>query len=316
MDIHILRIELLRGGETVKRIIMWIAFVLSIAMLAACQQPGNHLLDNCMTAPETTRNDQTQPPTEPPLTTVLPATSAQTDYDLDEPYVYPVLPGSDEWEAMTSVTQKIDACQIPEDILCRLTTRALLETVLDYPLMVNMHSYSNMEMGYDAVVREFNGLRELVSRPDALAVIEAFSFDGTKWADAILIHSALNAITQYGLTYYIDEVYVYPVTTGTEAELLEACQVPEDILSHMETDALIFTVVNHPLITKVLEEDFDQTAYEELKKSINCLAEMDSRGGTVAMRLIGHASDPYGAADYALAYCSDVMLVLFEYVAN
>lgn len=254
--------------------------------------------------------------TDPPLTTVPPTTESQAGYNLEEAYTYPVLPGTDEWNAMDSHADQLKACQIPEDILSRLTTRALLETVLDYPLMVDMHSYSNMEQGFLSVKSQFNGLQELVSRSDAKEIAEAFTLKGTRWEENSLIEMSLQAIIKYGLTTYIEGPYVYPLTVGTEAELLDACQVPKDILAQLSDDDLILTVVNHPLIDKVLEDGFDQTAYKDLCQSINCLGELDLRGASMAMKIFAHMGDPTGVEEYALGYYDDVLTALFTLVAS
>jgi hypothetical protein len=94
---------------------------------------------------------------------------------IDEPYEYPVKPGTDAWRALTqTLDAKIEASQIPEDILHALTTRALVETVLDYPLLGNMWAFDSLKTGFDSVLSYFNGLQELVNREDAVEHLAAF----------------------------------------------------------------------------------------------------------------------------------------------
>lgn len=93
------------------------------------------------------------------------------DYDRDTPYEYPVVPGTPEWYAFTTQMQKVHACQIPDDILQNLTTEALVETVLNYPLSSNMYAYDNIQLGYNNLKNQFNGLQELERRKDALTVL-------------------------------------------------------------------------------------------------------------------------------------------------
>ena len=52
---------------------------------------------------------------------------------IDEKYNYPVLPGTDEWIAVGDTRTRHDACEIPVEILNKLTTKALLLTALDIP---------------------------------------------------------------------------------------------------------------------------------------------------------------------------------------
>jgi hypothetical protein len=93
---------------------------------------------------------------------------------IDEPYDYPIKPGTDEWWALPQTLEaKIAASQVPEDLLPALTTRALVETVLDYPLLVNMAAFDSLEAGFGSVLSYFNGLQELVTRSDAVEHLEA-----------------------------------------------------------------------------------------------------------------------------------------------
>lgn len=89
-------------------------------------------------------------------------------YSIDTPYAYPVTTDMPEWASLGSLSQKLEACQIPEDILPELTTPALIETVLDYPLAVNLYAYvepfKGLEVGAETVSRQFNGLAELLRR--------------------------------------------------------------------------------------------------------------------------------------------------------
>jgi hypothetical protein len=88
-------------------------------------------------------------------------TSASGAYD------YPIKPGTDEWKALGSHEEMLKACQIPEELLHRMSTAALVETVLNYPLSVDWWAYDSTEIGIKHVSGQFNGLSELLSRNDA-----------------------------------------------------------------------------------------------------------------------------------------------------
>ena len=96
---------------------------------------------------------------------------AASPTQIDTPYVYPLQPGTPEWKATISRMERAAACQIPEDILPAMTTRALAETVLNYPFMVDLYVWNTTSIGFQALLEDFNGLRELVSRPDGLEVL-------------------------------------------------------------------------------------------------------------------------------------------------
>lgn len=95
-------------------------------------------------------------------------------------YEYPIVPGMEEWKQLDSHVKKLEACQIPEDILENLTTPALVETVMNYPLLIDMLAYDTVEIGYQAVYGNFNGLRELQERKDAITCLEKYLSDVEK----------------------------------------------------------------------------------------------------------------------------------------
>lgn len=212
---------------------------------------------------------------------------AASDGFLDEPYVYPVVPGTEEWNALDGHDQMIKACQIPEDILSRLSTKALLETVLGYPLLGDIGSYVPARRGYDVVLGSFNGLQELVSREDLAKVMAEFSLEGSNFD--VNVHAdyqksfaekMLGYIEEYSLICYIDEQYVYPVTPGTAEwdamsleEQIAACQIPEDILPLLSSEYLGQAVLDYPFLNIVFEEG----GYEKLFQQFNGLQELASR---------------------------------------
>ena len=100
--------------------------------------------------------------------------NSNENHTIDTPYVYPVVPGTHEWNILDTQAEKVAVCQIPVDILSSLTTEALVETVLDYPLMCNISAYNNFLSGYEAVKAQFNGLQELSTRSDAEEVLSNF----------------------------------------------------------------------------------------------------------------------------------------------
>jgi hypothetical protein len=82
-------------------------------------------------------------------------------------HIYPIRPGTPEWEAFTSHEAMVRACQIPEGLLKNLSTEELIDAVLDYPLLGDMRLFNSLQMGFDRVSSRFNGLHELLERSDA-----------------------------------------------------------------------------------------------------------------------------------------------------
>lgn len=95
-------------------------------------------------------------------------------YTIDAPYEYPYVPGTQEWIDLGDTVNRRKASQVPEEVLEHMTTDALLLTVLDYPFLNDMYAFNTMEMGYEAVKKHCNSLREFEQRPDHLDVLSRY----------------------------------------------------------------------------------------------------------------------------------------------
>lgn len=97
--------------------------------------------------------------------------STVTKYSDSTPYQYPIVPGTEAWKSFTTVDQMVEACQIPAIKLENMTTEALLETVLDYPLLLHYNAYDSIEESVKIIGASFNGFRELFSRTDVTSTL-------------------------------------------------------------------------------------------------------------------------------------------------
>lgn len=80
---------------------------------------------------------------------------------------YPITTDDVRWSEFESKQEMVDACKIPDEILSKMTSEELVDAVLDYPLIVNLHLYDNYDLGIDAIAKESDAFRELLTRPDA-----------------------------------------------------------------------------------------------------------------------------------------------------
>lgn len=86
---------------------------------------------------------------------------------INEPYEYPVLPGTEEWFEMKTFPEKIEACKIPEAKAEAMSTEALVETILNHPLWPLYFCYE-MDTVYDMYRDDLIvALSELETRNDA-----------------------------------------------------------------------------------------------------------------------------------------------------
>lgn len=106
----------------------------------------------------------------------IPTIAANEEQIIEEPYVYEILPGTEEWVSM-SPEERYESCYVSRDIAEKMTTDALVETVLNYPFWINVYTYNTLEEGVDAVASYFPPLSELLSRNDALEVLEDYITD-------------------------------------------------------------------------------------------------------------------------------------------
>lgn len=88
-------------------------------------------------------------------------------YTITEPYVYPILPGSEEWRKFETGYEMVDACQLPEEMPRQMTTEALAKTVIDYPMLLDILAVDDHRHGFEFACESFNGLQELIQRADA-----------------------------------------------------------------------------------------------------------------------------------------------------
>lgn len=94
------------------------------------------------------------------------------------PYRFPVTPDGPEW-AGYSKSQIVARSQIPEGQLHRMTTAALLESVLVYPYFTDFMAYNTYEDAAKALAGEFNGFRAFCERDDRMdALLDAYRQSG------------------------------------------------------------------------------------------------------------------------------------------
>lgn len=94
--------------------------------------------------------------------------SATGQVQIDKPYDFPIKPGSTKWATLSSGQEMVNVCQIPDSILSKLSTQALAQTCLNYPLFFQHTALNDERKAIDEMIKEFNGLNELSLRKDGL----------------------------------------------------------------------------------------------------------------------------------------------------
>ena len=84
-------------------------------------------------------------------------------------------PGTTEWLELPSVIERRGACDIPQNILRRMTTSALVETVITYPFFADaVVCFESFEQGLNWVATYFSGIDELLSRTDVSVCLREY----------------------------------------------------------------------------------------------------------------------------------------------
>lgn len=145
-------------------------------------------------------------------------------YTITESYSYPVALGTDKWRALKTHVEKMAVCKIPEGILQKMTAKALVETVLKYPLLVDMFAWDTPESGYQAVYEQFNGLQELACRPDALDELN-------NWNNALLAE---------GSSTSLDSMYINIIKSGISSTQAPSVKTTS-VVAPLYTSTYVYT---------------------------------------------------------------------------
>ena len=98
------------------------------------------------------------------------AASATERYSIDC-YKYVCTPGTEEWNDCKSVAERVEKNIIPDSIITKMTTTALVQAFLDYPFSIDILLFSSPEQGYENMKDSSNILQELERRDDAFSAV-------------------------------------------------------------------------------------------------------------------------------------------------
>lgn len=128
------------------------------------------------------------------LLPVFPSVFAvSTDILSDVPIEYSVTPGTEEWNNLSTL-QRRQACCISREAAERLTTEALLETVLRYPFLIDILAFDSIETGIEITIERFPALGVLLARSD---VEECFDYLESKQGQSEREEISKNDLSMY-----------------------------------------------------------------------------------------------------------------------
>lgn len=80
---------------------------------------------------------------------------------------FPIKPGTKEWAKLNTYKERIEAYNIPNNLLQSMNTEDLVQTCLNYPEFRLIMTRNSLQQGYDYLKSIFNGFVELEKRKDA-----------------------------------------------------------------------------------------------------------------------------------------------------
>ncbi|MEP6713708.1 MAG: hypothetical protein ABJA37_14875 [Ferruginibacter sp.] len=84
----------------------------------------------------------------------------------DTPYDYPIKLNTEKWQTLKSVDDMYEACQIPQDVLSKISTTSLIQSCLNYPASAVLLIHNTPQQGFDDWKQHFNDVNELLKRSD------------------------------------------------------------------------------------------------------------------------------------------------------
>lgn len=136
---------------------------------------------------------------------------------IDEPYIYPILPGTDEWKQLT-VEERFKACEVDEELLEKMSTKALVETVCTHPFLSSARAFGSFKSVLQ-VLSANKYVKILEARKDKMEWLEEFAarekerteFTEIKYYNADMLIEYFSADPdakagpfQYGPSSYVD----------------------------------------------------------------------------------------------------------------
>jgi hypothetical protein len=164
-------------------------------------------------------------------------------------YEYPLKPGSQEWIDLGSRNNRALACLIPQDIIMSMSTEGLLETLLNYPFILDFRAFDKMQNGFNMLKSENYGFNELYNRENIYQVF----YDGYN-----------------SMSLNCEDIYP-PIFLGRAAptslalSIYEMFIAQEDFLNSLneETRIKIFILIYHKHLSKI------KNKYLESEKQIS-----------------------------------------------
>ena len=80
---------------------------------------------------------------------------------------YPVKPGMEEWNSLNTEQERIDAVQIPKDVLGKLSAEEIVNLCISFPRFGYFTAFNTPQDGFVVMLDKYNIFRHLILQKDA-----------------------------------------------------------------------------------------------------------------------------------------------------
>ena len=96
--------------------------------------------------------------------------------EVSDQYVYPVIPGMEEWQQLESIDDAYKLVQLPDEVLKSISTPGLIDALIHAPLFTGFYLFSSnaSALKWHEHYTNFNSSRELFQRKDAGDALVAY----------------------------------------------------------------------------------------------------------------------------------------------
>ena len=218
---------------------------------------------------------------------------------------YPVDYNMRKWKDFQTHNEMIDACNVPESILDKMSTDEVIDLVMDYPLLCDIYAYDTLNQGLEALCEQNLAFEELFSREDGASMLleyyKKFEISENTAIPAELLEEDFDEIIdEVSEKEELNEMILEDSEELTNEVTLETLLAQEEVLnnlSDMEKEEL-----NKEAIKK-LEEKSQSDLYKGLESvfydTIQECSNEDKIGNYKLCKKTDNTDDfVYGCADY------------------
>ncbi len=80
---------------------------------------------------------------------------------------YAILPGTEEWDDLGTVQNKLNVCRISDETLDKMTDKELVQAIVEFPFLIDIYLVDDYNTAVEALSKNCDALSELLTRDTA-----------------------------------------------------------------------------------------------------------------------------------------------------